>query len=110
MARGDPFAECLAIAADLKAADPEAEAGWEGGGGAVTRPPASKAEHHSMSDFLALLGLCSKCEELAANAGIDDPGDFNMFTEDELVTVHKFKVGHVRKIFAAVKSLPESAE
>eukprot|EP00041_Stephanoeca_diplocostata_P028120 m.786708 g.786708 ORF g.786708 m.786708 type:complete len:65 (-) comp23306_c0_seq5:1066-1260(-) len=34
--------------------------------------------------------------------GIDEPDDFAMFTEDELVTNHGFKVGHVRKILRAL--------
>ena len=65
----------------------------------VPMPPSSATK---MTAFLNTLGLLEKCKDLADEAGIDEPGDFKMFTEDELVSQHMFKVGHVRKIFAAL--------
>lgn len=65
----------------------------------VPMPPSSATK---MTAFLNTLGLLEKCKDLADKAGIDEPGDFKMFTEDELVSQHMFKVGHVRKIFAAL--------
>lgn len=39
---------------------------------------------------------------MADEAGIDTPDDFKMFSEEELVNEHNFKVGHIRKIFNAL--------
>jgi len=55
-----------------------------------------------MASFLGKLGLEEKCSALADEAGIDVPQDFKMFSEEELVNDHKFKVGHIRKIFKAL--------
>lgn len=55
-----------------------------------------------MAGFLGRLGLQDKCAALADEAGIDVPQDFKMFSEQELVNDHKFKVGHIRKIFQAL--------
>eukprot|EP00041_Stephanoeca_diplocostata_P028114 m.786973 g.786973 ORF g.786973 m.786973 type:complete len:320 (-) comp23306_c0_seq24:1066-2025(-) len=56
----------------------------------------------AMHAFLLRLALPESCAVLAEEAGIDEPDDFAMFTEDELVTNHGFKVGHVRKILRAL--------
>jgi len=55
----------------------------------------------SMAEFLGQLGLLDKCQALADEQGIDEPGDFKMFSEKELVE-QGFKVGHVRKILKAL--------
>ena len=64
--------------------------------------PAATTGGSDMDTFLSSLGLVDKCKALAEEAGIDEPSDFKMFTEAELVSVHNFKTGHVRKILMAL--------
>lgn len=52
----------------------------------------------SLRAFIHDLALPDSCLTLAAEAGIDNPADFKMFSESELVSEHGFKVGHARKI------------
>lgn len=58
---------------------------------------------NDMETFLCKLSLPVATIVLAAGeAGIDTPEDFKLFSEEELVKEHKFKVGHVRKILKAL--------
>ena len=65
--------------------------------------PAADVADVGLSAFLARLSLpVDVVAALAENAGIDTPDDFMLFSEQELIKEHGFKVGHVRKILKAL--------